>query len=35
MDKADLYRLLLTFPDLKKEEGPVAERLRAAGPVMT
>lgn len=29
-DKADLYRLLLTFPDLKKEEGPVAERLRAA-----
>ena len=30
-DKADLYRLLLTFPDLKKEEGPVAERLRAAG----
>ena len=30
-DQADLYRLLLTFPELKKEEGPVAERLRAAG----
>jgi len=29
-DQADLYRLLLTFPALKKEEGPVAERLRAA-----
>ena len=29
-DKADLYRLLLAFPELKKEEGPVAERLRAA-----
>jgi Nucleotidyl transferase AbiEii toxin, Type IV TA system len=31
IDKADLYRLLLTFPDLKTEEGPVAERLRANG----
>jgi len=29
-DQADLYRLLLAFPELKKEEGPVAERLRAA-----
>jgi hypothetical protein len=29
-DQADLYRLLLTFPELKTEEGPVAERLRAA-----
>jgi hypothetical protein len=31
IDKADLYRLLLAFPELKKGEGPVAERLRAAG----
>lgn len=31
IDRADLYRVLLTFPDLKAEEGPVAERLRAAG----
>lgn len=30
-DRADLYRLLLTFPELKSVEGPVAERLRAAG----
>ncbi len=30
IDKADLYRLLLVFPQLKVEEGPVAERLRAA-----
>lgn len=30
-DRADLFRLLLTFPELKKAEGPVAERLRAAG----
>ena len=30
IDKADLYRLLLTFPDLKQVDGPVAERLRAA-----
>jgi hypothetical protein len=29
-DRADLYRLLLTFPELKLVEGPVAERLRAA-----
>jgi hypothetical protein len=29
-DRADLYRLLLTFPELKTAEGPVAERLRAA-----
>lgn len=29
MDQADLYVLLLTFPNLKTEEGPVAERLRA------
>jgi len=31
MDEADLNILLLTFPDLKTEEGPVAERLQAAG----
>jgi hypothetical protein len=30
-DWRDVAMLLLTFPDLKKEEGPVAERLRAAG----
>jgi hypothetical protein len=30
IDRADLYRLLLTFPQLKSEEGEVAERLRAA-----
>lgn len=30
MDAADLRRLLLTFPELKTEEGPVALRLRAA-----
>ena len=29
-DHADLARLLLTFPELKTDEGPVAERLRAA-----
>lgn len=29
IDKADLYRLLLAFPELKTEEGLVAERLRA------
>lgn len=29
-DAADLRRLLLTFPDLKAVEGPVADRLRAA-----
>jgi hypothetical protein len=31
IDRADLYRLLLTFPELKTDDGPVAERLRAAG----
>jgi hypothetical protein len=31
IDRADLYRLLLTFPDLKTEEGAVAERLVAGG----
>jgi hypothetical protein len=31
MDMADLRRLLLTFPELKREAGEVAERLRAAG----
>ena len=31
MDRADLRRLLLTFPELKREAGEVAERLRAAG----
>jgi Nucleotidyl transferase AbiEii toxin, Type IV TA system len=30
-DQADLYRLLLQFPKLKREEGPVADRLSAAG----
>jgi len=30
-DFTDLQRLLLTFPDLKADEGPVAERLRALG----
>lgn len=30
VDRADAYRLLLEFPELKTEEGPVAERLRAA-----
>lgn len=30
-DRADLYRLLLAFPELKKDEGPVVERLRANG----
>ena len=31
IDMADIRRLLLTFPELKTQEGPVAERLRAAG----
>jgi len=31
MDKADLYRLLLAFPELKTVHGPVAERLQAGG----
>lgn len=30
LDKADLFRLLLTFPELKTTQGSVAERLRAA-----
>ena len=30
IDKADLFRLLITFPELKTEKGPVAERLDAA-----
>jgi len=30
IDMADLRRLLLTFPELKTEEGPVSERLAAA-----
>jgi len=30
-DWGDLASLLLTFPDLKRESGPVAERLRLAG----
>ncbi len=29
-DRADLFRLLLAFPELKEEVGPVAERLEAA-----
>jgi hypothetical protein len=31
MDQADLIRLLRTFPDLKVEQGKVAERLQAMG----
>jgi hypothetical protein len=31
IDLADLRRLLLTFPELKSREGPVRERLQAAG----
>jgi hypothetical protein len=31
IDRADLYRLLLVFPQLKTAAGPVTERLRAAG----
>jgi hypothetical protein len=30
IDMADLRRLLLTFPELKHEQGEVAEQLRAA-----
>ena len=30
-DLADVWRLLLTFPSLKTHEGPVRERLQAAG----
>ena len=31
MDVVDLRRLLLTFPELKTEDGAVARSLRAAG----
>jgi hypothetical protein len=31
IDEADLYRLLLAFPELKTEKGLVTERLRAHG----
>ena len=31
IDGADLRRLLLAFPELKAEEGPVADSLRTAG----
>jgi hypothetical protein len=31
MDAADLRRLLLTFPELKVDPGPVRDRLEAAG----
>ena len=30
-DLADIRRLLLTFPELKAFEGPIAERIRATG----
>ncbi len=30
-DLTDIRRLLLTFPELKAREGPVADRLRASG----
>jgi hypothetical protein len=30
-DLVDIARLLLTFPDLKTSDGPVAERLRTSG----
>ncbi len=30
-DLMDIRRLLLTFPELKASEGPVADRLRASG----
>jgi hypothetical protein len=30
-DRRDLAVLLLAFPELKREAGPVADRLRAAG----
>ena len=35
MDLADIHRLLLTFPELKVFEGPVADCLRAAGAPST
>jgi hypothetical protein len=31
VDRADLYRLLLAFPELKKKDGDVVDRLRLAG----
>jgi hypothetical protein len=31
IDRADLYRLLIAFPELKTQEGPVADRLQAMG----
>jgi hypothetical protein len=31
IDRADIHRLLLTFPELKTLDGPVAERLRDSG----
>jgi hypothetical protein len=31
IDEADVYRLLLTYPELKTGQGPVAERLNANG----
>jgi len=34
-DLTDIRRLLLTFPDLKVFEGPVADCLRAAGAPST
>ncbi len=34
-DLADIHRLLLTFPELKVFEGPVADSLRAAGTPST
>ncbi|MGZ3317651.1 MAG: nucleotidyl transferase AbiEii/AbiGii toxin family protein [Isosphaeraceae bacterium] len=34
-DLADIHRLLLTFPELKAFEGPVADSLRAAGAPST
>jgi len=34
-DLADIHRLLLTFPELKVFEGPVADSLRAAGAPST
>jgi hypothetical protein len=30
-DRLDLHRLLRAFPDLRTDEGAVAQRLRAAG----
>ena len=33
-DRRDLAMLLLTFPDLKREEGEVAEKLKLSGASM-